>query len=42
MPRAENSLAACADAATDEVKSLLADVTLGGHVGARENAEESH
>ena len=42
MPRAENALASRAHAAADEVEPLVTHVALGGHVGAREDAEEAH
>ena len=42
MLRAENSLAARAHAAADEVEPSLADVAFRAHLGARENPEEAH
>ena len=42
MLRAENSFAARADTAADEIEPSLADVTLRAHVGTREDANEAH
>ena len=40
--RAKNAFAARAHAATDDVKSSLADVALRAHIGARIDTEKSH
>ena len=42
MLRAEDSLAARARTAPDEVKATLADVALGLHFRARKDANEAH
>ena len=42
MLRAENSLAARAHAAANEVEPSLADVAFRAHLGAREDPEEAH
>ena len=42
MLATENSLAACADTAANDVEPSLADVAFRAHLSASENPEEAH
>ena len=42
VSRAKNPLATRAHAAADEIKPLLTDVALRGHVRSRKDANETH